>query len=127
MGGITEVATSAPGYNSILPNTASPIAKTLKLNGYSTAQFGKCHEVPVSSELAPFNFAILPPDQSLVVLSTVDDYSLVAGPIEFINALVGNNIREAWDSFEKEALDSSWQGRLQKVADRYRIFSSKFS
>ena len=47
MGGITEIATSAPGYNSVRPNTAAPLAETLKLNGYSTAQFGKCHEVPV--------------------------------------------------------------------------------
>src|SRR5271169_3963132 len=47
MGCITELATGAPGYSSVLPNTASPIARTLKLNGYSTAQFGKCHEVPV--------------------------------------------------------------------------------
>src|SRR3990170_5015989 len=31
MGGITEIATSAPGYNSIRPNTISPIARTLKL------------------------------------------------------------------------------------------------
>ena len=57
MGGITEIATGAPGYNSILPNTASPIAKTLKLNGYATAQFGKCHEVPVweTSPAGPFD------------------------------------------------------------------------
>jgi arylsulfatase A-like enzyme len=57
MGGITEIATSAPGYNSILPNTASPIARTLKMNGYSTAQFGKCHEVPVweTSPVGPFD------------------------------------------------------------------------
>ena len=57
MGGITEIATSAPGYNSILPNTCSPIARTLKLNGYSTAQFGKCHEVPVwqTSPMGPFD------------------------------------------------------------------------
>ena len=27
MGGITEIATSAPGYNSILPNTCSPLAR----------------------------------------------------------------------------------------------------
>jgi arylsulfatase A-like enzyme len=47
MGGITEIATGSPGYNSILPNTCSPLARTLKLNGYATAQFGKCHEVPV--------------------------------------------------------------------------------
>jgi arylsulfatase A-like enzyme len=56
MGGITEIATSAPGYTSIRPNSASPLAETLKLNGYSTAQFGKCHEVPVwqTSPLGPF-------------------------------------------------------------------------
>jgi len=57
MGGITEIATSAPGYNSVRPNTAAPLAETLKLNGYSTAQFGKCHEVPVweTSPLGPFD------------------------------------------------------------------------
>jgi arylsulfatase A-like enzyme len=57
MGGITEIATSAPGYNSIRPNTCAPLAETLKLNGYSTAQFGKCHEVPVwqTSPMGPFN------------------------------------------------------------------------
>lgn len=47
MGGITEIATSAPGYNSVRPDTAAPLAQTLNLNGYATAQFGKCHEVPV--------------------------------------------------------------------------------
>jgi arylsulfatase A-like enzyme len=57
MGGITEIATSAPGYNSVRPNTAAPLAETLKLNGFSTAQFGKCHEVPVweTSPMGPFN------------------------------------------------------------------------
>ena len=56
MGGITEIATSAPGYSSILPDTAAPLAETLKLNGYSTAQLGKCHEVPVweTSPAGPF-------------------------------------------------------------------------
>jgi arylsulfatase len=43
MGSITETATSAPGNSSVLPNTKAPVALTLKLNGYSTAQFGKCH------------------------------------------------------------------------------------
>jgi arylsulfatase len=57
MGGITEIATSAPGYNSILPNTCAPLPKILKLNGYATSQFGKCHEIPVwqTSPLGPFN------------------------------------------------------------------------
>ncbi len=57
MGTITELATSAPGYSSLRPNTAAPLAEILKLNGYSTAQFGKCHEVPVwqTSPLGPFD------------------------------------------------------------------------
>jgi arylsulfatase len=57
MGGITEVATSAPGYSSVRPNTAAPFPEILKLNGYSTAQFGKCHEVPVweTSPMGPFD------------------------------------------------------------------------
>lgn len=57
MAGITEIATGAPGYSSVLPNSMSPLAKTLKLNGYNTAQFGKCHEVPVweTSPVGPFN------------------------------------------------------------------------
>jgi arylsulfatase A-like enzyme len=56
MGNITETATAAPGYTSVLPNTKAPLPLTLKLNGYSTAQFGKCHEVPVwqTSPAGPF-------------------------------------------------------------------------
>jgi arylsulfatase len=57
MGGITEIATGAPGYNSLRPNTAAPLPETLKLNGYATAQFGKCHEIPVwqTSPMGPFD------------------------------------------------------------------------
>ena len=57
MGSITETATSAPGNSSLRPNTMAPLATTLKLNGYSTAQFGKCHEVPVwqTSPMGPFD------------------------------------------------------------------------
>jgi arylsulfatase len=57
MGCITEMASGSPGYNSVLPNTCAPLAKTLKLNGYATAHFGKCHEVPVweTSPAGPFN------------------------------------------------------------------------
>jgi arylsulfatase len=56
-GGITEIATSAPGYNAVRPNSAATIAETLRLNGYSTAQFGKCHEVPPweASPIGPFD------------------------------------------------------------------------
>ncbi len=57
MGGVTEIATSAPGYSSVRPRATAPLAESLRLNGYSTAQFGKCHEVPVwqTSPAGPFD------------------------------------------------------------------------
>ncbi len=57
MGSITETATSAPGMSGVRPNTKAALATTLKLNGYSTAQFGKCHEVPPwqTSPIGPFD------------------------------------------------------------------------
>jgi arylsulfatase A-like enzyme len=57
MGGITEMATSAPGYTSMRPNTCAPLPEILKLNGYATAHVGKCHEVPMweTSPAGPFD------------------------------------------------------------------------
>ena len=57
MGCITEMATSAPGYSSVRTNNKAPLAEILKLNGYATAQFGKCHEVPTwqTSPTGPFD------------------------------------------------------------------------
>jgi arylsulfatase len=57
MGAVTELATSAPGNTSIRPKDKAPLAQILQLNGYSTAQFGKCHEVPVwqTSPMGPFD------------------------------------------------------------------------
>lgn len=44
MGGITEVATAFPCNTGKKPDGAAPLAEMLRLNGYSTAQFGKNHE-----------------------------------------------------------------------------------
>ncbi|MGE5292274.1 MAG: arylsulfatase [Micromonosporaceae bacterium] len=57
MGNLTEMATSAPGNNSLRPNSKAPLPETLKLNGYSTAHFGKCHEVPTfhNNPVGPFD------------------------------------------------------------------------
>src|SRR5271170_7115264 len=44
MGGITEVATAFPGNTGQRPNAIAPLAEMLRLNGYSTAAFGKSHE-----------------------------------------------------------------------------------
>jgi arylsulfatase A-like enzyme len=57
MGTVTEIATAAPGACSLRPNSKAPLAETLRLNGYSTSQYGKCHEVPVfqNSPVGPFD------------------------------------------------------------------------
>jgi len=57
MGTVSDMATAAPGYTSVRPNTAATVAETLRLNGYSTAQLGKCHEVPSWewSSMGPFD------------------------------------------------------------------------
>ena len=44
MGSITETATAFPGNTGQRPNSIAPLAEMLRLNGYSTAAFGKSHE-----------------------------------------------------------------------------------
>jgi arylsulfatase len=44
MGFITEMATALPGATGQIPNATAPVAEMLRLNGYSTAAFGKWHE-----------------------------------------------------------------------------------
>lgn len=45
-GAIMELATGFPGNTGIRPNSVTPLAEILRLNGYSTAAFGKYHETP---------------------------------------------------------------------------------
>ncbi len=44
MGSIAETATSFPGQTGQRPNSVATVAEMLRLNGYSTAAFGKSHE-----------------------------------------------------------------------------------
>ena len=46
MGSITELATAFPGNTGVRPQSVTPLAEILRLNGYSTAAFGKSHETP---------------------------------------------------------------------------------
>jgi arylsulfatase len=39
-----ELATGFPGNTGVRPNSVAPLAEMLRLNGYSTAAFGKYHE-----------------------------------------------------------------------------------
>ncbi len=45
-GAIMELATAFPGNTGIRPGSVTPLAEILRLNGYSTAAFGKYHETP---------------------------------------------------------------------------------
>ncbi len=44
MGGIIETGTAFPGNTGQIPQNVTPVAEMLRLNGYSTAAFGKWHE-----------------------------------------------------------------------------------
>ena len=56
-GVIMELSTGYPGYNSVMPKSNGSIAEILKQNGYSTAWFGKNHNVPdwQTSQAGPFD------------------------------------------------------------------------
>ena len=45
MGGIIEMGTAFPGNTGSIPMEVTPVAEMLRLNGYSTAAFGKWHEL----------------------------------------------------------------------------------
>ncbi len=56
-GVIAEQSTGFPGYNSIIERDKATIGRMLKDNGYSTAWFGKDHNVPAfqASQVGPFD------------------------------------------------------------------------
>ncbi len=45
-GAIMELATAFPGNTGVRPNNITTLAQILRMNGYSTAAFGKYHETP---------------------------------------------------------------------------------
>lgn len=56
-GSIMETATAYPGNTGALPKSVAPLAEMLRLNGYSTAAFGKWHETAAweTSVSGPFD------------------------------------------------------------------------
>lgn len=56
-GSIMETATAFPGNTGQIPNEIAPLAEMLRLNGYSTAAFGKWHETAAweTSVSGPFD------------------------------------------------------------------------
>ncbi len=57
MGTVGDLATAAPGYSGMRPNSAATIAKVLTSNGYNTAAFDKMHQTPgwTASPSGPFD------------------------------------------------------------------------
>ncbi|MFD2229357.1 arylsulfatase [Alkalimarinus sediminis] len=57
MGSIIETGTQFPGNTGQIPNDVAPVAEMLRLNGYSTAAFGKWHETAAweASTSGPFD------------------------------------------------------------------------
>jgi len=57
MGSIIETGTAFPGNTGAIPNDVAPLAEMLRLNGFSTAMFGKCHETAAweASVSGPFD------------------------------------------------------------------------
>ncbi|MDQ1335275.1 MAG: hypothetical protein QG552_2225, partial [Thermodesulfobacteriota bacterium] len=57
MGAIIETGTAFPGNTGQIPSEVAPVAEMLRLNGYSTAAFGKWHETAAweASVSGPFD------------------------------------------------------------------------
>jgi arylsulfatase len=56
-GGIMEIGTGLPGYNTLIPQSKRGMGNILQLNGYNTSWFGKNHNVPDwhTSQAGPFD------------------------------------------------------------------------
>jgi arylsulfatase len=57
-GNIMELGTGYPGYNTLTPRSVGTVAEVLRDNGYTTAWFGKDHNVPdwQTSMAGPFRY-----------------------------------------------------------------------
>ena len=76
-----------------------------------------------SQECAHFNFVLAPEILTFVILCTVEDYYLVAGPPEFVTRALGMSIKDAREEFLAFANDKYWSASVRKnlrsVAKRY--------
>jgi arylsulfatase len=74
MAGITETATAFPGNTAQRPNSVAPLAEMLRLNGYSTAAYGKSHET------APWETSVSGPTDRWPTRSGFDEfYGFIGG------------------------------------------------
>ncbi|HWR94062.1 MAG TPA: arylsulfatase [Flavobacterium sp.] len=73
-GAVMELATAFPGNTGVRPNAVAPLAEMLRLNGYSTAAFGKYHET------APWEVSVSGPHDRWPTRSGFDKfYGFIGG------------------------------------------------
>ena len=61
-----------------------------------------------SHHCSHFNYALVPPDQSWLVVCTTDDYLLLVGKIEFLFRILGCSISDAYAEFRKYGARTGW-------------------
>jgi arylsulfatase A-like enzyme len=86
-GVISEIATAFPGYTAMRPASVTMLPEILRLNGYSTAMFGKCHE------LGPWESSVVGPFDRWPLNSGFERfYGFMAGEADLFHPVVYDNM-----------------------------------
>ena len=88
-GSVMEVATGFPGNRGVRPRSVEPLAEMLRLNGYSTAAFGKYHET------APWEVSVSGPFDRWPTRSGFDKfYGFIGGETNMWAPLIYDGTRK---------------------------------
>ncbi len=86
-GVISEIATGFPGYTAVRPKSVTMLPETLRLNGYSTAMFGKRHE------LGPWEASVVGPFDRWPVFSGFERfYGFMSGEADLFHPVIYDNM-----------------------------------
>ena len=85
-GVISEIATAFPGYTAMRPRSVTMLPEILRLNGYSTAMFGKGHE------LGPWEASVVGPFDRWPLHSGFERfYGFMAGEADLFHPVMYDN------------------------------------
>ena len=86
-GSIGEIATAFPGNTAVRPSNVTMLPEILRLNGYNTAMFGKCHE------LGPWELSAVGPFDRWPVHSGFERfYGFMSGEADLFRPVVYDNM-----------------------------------
>ena len=86
-GVISEIATAFPGYTAMRPASVTMLPEILRLNGFSTAMFGKCHE------LGPWEASVVGPFDRWPMNSGFERfYGFMAGEADLFHPVIYDNM-----------------------------------